>query len=612
MGRRMMVLMVLALAAPVRAQEEYRDGRIRYVEPGVMLQRAQEPGTEEALPNMPFLPGDRVWTDGSGRAEFQFADGSITRLDSRSKLDYLEHQEGRRGERIVLRIWSGGLYVRTRGNRDFPSFEIETPGGVVETEDRGVYRVDVESGETRLTVYDGVATLDSGGRRVSVDAGERTYASRGEEPESPRRFDREDIDDFARWDEDREDRQAWAGTSQRYLPEEVDPYAGELDSYGSWYYEAELGHVWRPYVGAGWRPYSDGRWIWTIYGWTWIPYEPWGWAAYHYGRWGYSPALGWYWIPGSAWGPAWVSWSFYGDYVGWCPLGYRDRPVILHEAGRRERATKGYAVPRGAAPADTATADETTASDAWTFVRKGDLAARDLARHRVAVRAEDLRNIRVIDSPRARLTRELKVADAAPAPRNIMTKPTLGDNVPELRSDPATTIPLPVPRRKAREEDRQDSIRFERQDDRHPTDIRSPRSSTPSETRPRPEREIRSAPHRDSYEPARTAPPAPIDHPTDSRTPRTADPPREREPQRMRDSSDRAPARPREPEREVLRPFFQPLSEPRSAAPRNEPRSTTPRSEPRQVAPPRHEPPRHAAPPPQPIAHERPKKEKEK
>jgi hypothetical protein len=33
-------------------------------------------------------------------------------------------------------------------------------------------------------------------------------------------------------------------------------------------------------------------------------------------------------------------------------------------------------------------------------------------------------------------------------PRNIQTRPTPGDTVPELRSDPATTIPFPVARRR--------------------------------------------------------------------------------------------------------------------------------------------------------------------
>jgi hypothetical protein len=56
-------LALMGLAVPGTAQEEYRHGRIRYLEPQVTLQRATETGAEEAVVNLPFLPGDRVWTD---------------------------------------------------------------------------------------------------------------------------------------------------------------------------------------------------------------------------------------------------------------------------------------------------------------------------------------------------------------------------------------------------------------------------------------------------------------------------------------------------------------------------------------------------------------------
>jgi uncharacterized membrane protein YgcG len=80
------------------------------------------------------------------------------------------------------------------------------------------------------------------------------------------------------------------------------------------------GQVWRPRVVAGWRPYYYGRWEWTNEGWFWVSDEPWGWAAYHYGRWAYDPYYGWVWVPGYEWSPAWVSWRFSGDAVGWAPL----------------------------------------------------------------------------------------------------------------------------------------------------------------------------------------------------------------------------------------------------------------------------------------------------
>ena len=136
MRQRTLMLTSLALAVtgfgatPATAQEEYRHGHIRHVEPGVTLQRATEASAEEAIANLPFLPGDRVWTDAAGRAGFQFPEGTVVRLDRGSKLDYSDHDESR-DERVVLRLWSGSLVLRAR-SPESAVFHIETPGGLVE------------------------------------------------------------------------------------------------------------------------------------------------------------------------------------------------------------------------------------------------------------------------------------------------------------------------------------------------------------------------------------------------------------------------------------------------------------------------------------------------
>ncbi len=98
-------------------------------------------------------------------------------------------------------------------------------------------------------------------------------------------------------------------------------FQNALSPYGEWIQTPDYGLVWRPAgVGAGWRPYSQGRWVWTAYGWTWVGAEPWAWAPYHYGRWVQIASLGWSWMPDYTWGPAWVSFRFGPSFVGWSPL----------------------------------------------------------------------------------------------------------------------------------------------------------------------------------------------------------------------------------------------------------------------------------------------------
>ncbi|MBN1223203.1 MAG: hypothetical protein JXB23_08125 [Candidatus Aminicenantes bacterium] len=117
---------------------------------------------------------------------------------------------------------------------------------------------------------------------------------------------------------------------EQYYEEEYPGYGAQMDTsyfydylspHGIWVYHRPHGYVWIPQsIGYGWRPYSNGRWVWTSYGWTWVSFYDWGWAPFHYGRWGWDVSLGWFWVPGTMWGPAWVTWRHGSSYIGWAPL----------------------------------------------------------------------------------------------------------------------------------------------------------------------------------------------------------------------------------------------------------------------------------------------------
>lgn len=97
-----------------------------------------------------------------------------------------------------------------------------------------------------------------------------------------------------------------------------------LSPYGDWVFVNDIGWCWRPTVASvhsDWAPYrSQGRWVYSDYGWYWDSYYTWGWAPFHYGRWARHASFGWVWRPGSNWGPAWVTWRYNDSYCGWAPL----------------------------------------------------------------------------------------------------------------------------------------------------------------------------------------------------------------------------------------------------------------------------------------------------
>jgi hypothetical protein len=143
-----------------------------------------------------------------------------------------------------------------------------------------------------------------------------------------------------------------------------------------------------------------------------------------------------------------------------------------------------------------------------------------------------------------------------------------------LRGDNQTTIPAPVLRRPR---PGADDIRYDR--GREAAQPQAPRAEPRDSTERRVEREA---------EPARD-------------TSRSRDAERAREIERAPQIERERPTPQRsEPDRDVLRRIFSPLSQPHASEPRTaEPRSAVPRSEPR-VSAPRNDPPRPApaAPPP--------------
>ncbi len=118
--------------------------------------------------------------------------------------------------------------------------------------------------------------------------------------------------------------QSYPGNPQEYGQgqyEDTSYFYDRLSPYGNWIDYNPYGYVWIPrHMRYGWRPYSDGRWVWTEYGWTWIADQEWGDIPFHYGRWGYDNQIGWFWVPGTVWGPAWVTWRSNDQYMGWAPL----------------------------------------------------------------------------------------------------------------------------------------------------------------------------------------------------------------------------------------------------------------------------------------------------
>ncbi len=319
------------LAQTATPSEGYYAGsfaRLNFVSGEVFVQRTADQGTVSAEVNLALVQGDKLGT-GAGQAEVQFGGRNYLRLDNNSKVEFVAlPTEGQ--NLIKIHVLEGSAYLRVGSLAGEKAIEVHSPDASFYILEEGLYRFNVDpNAQTEVLVHEG--SLEAAGEEgsVVVKAGESVTASDGRLLGEPAYFQAGD-DAFDQWNQSRDGLEAQRSTT-RYLPSDIEEYQEELDANGSWAYEQPYGYVWVPYgVGADWRPYMHGHWTWyPLCGWTWVSAEPWGWPVYHYGRWHWRGGLGWYWIPQHYWGPAWVHWWSDRDYVGWCPLSWYNRPVVV-------------------------------------------------------------------------------------------------------------------------------------------------------------------------------------------------------------------------------------------------------------------------------------------
>lgn len=346
-----------------------RVARISLIEGEVSHQRASAPGKDwyDATLNLPLDESDQLYSGPDGRAEIQLSGRNLVRIDRNTNLRFTQFNTGT--IQFALPVGTATFRVDSLDRRQFDIvdardtaandpvyFEVDTPVVAITFLQAGNYRVNVrDDGTTEFIVRRGQAEVYNQeigtitvkqGRRIVIDGRDANYfqIARLEEKDHWDRWnDRRDDELFARAD----------SRSVRYVPAAL-PGVYDLDAHGDWIETPEYGWVWSPrQVAADWAPYRAGDWRWHPgYGWTWIAQEPWGWVPYHYGRWAYHRSR-WCWVPrvivdvafGWRWRPHLVVffgwgggrynrgyrdgyWDGYRDgrgYLGWCPLGPRDR-----------------------------------------------------------------------------------------------------------------------------------------------------------------------------------------------------------------------------------------------------------------------------------------------
>lgn len=332
--RKIYIVLLISISLPVGgtiyAQAAYQEqtpiarlGRLSYVDGSVMIKKGDVDEYNSAMINMPIQPADQLQAYNGSRAEIEFDDGSRVRLWERSDLIVAELYSYPDSDAIKSRLalTDGSAYAAISTRNPHSVFILETQAMSLRALTDALVRVDVYSGGvTRIEVYSGEVEVAGGTRMVTLSSNQSTGVTPGMDPKPPQPL-RASADSFDRWNREREAYYTAGSKSAEYAPAEITVGLSDLDRYGTWIYDVEYGHVWRPNVQGNWRPYTRGYWhYYEPFGRTWVSTEVWGWVPYHYGSWSYVYRHGWVWVPGAMWGPAWVVWSNYGDYYTWVPV----------------------------------------------------------------------------------------------------------------------------------------------------------------------------------------------------------------------------------------------------------------------------------------------------
>ena len=293
------------------AYSQVRIVRLSYVEGDVRIDRGGNEGFIKAFANMPVVEGARLWTQGDGRAEAEFEDGSTIRITPDTMLDFNQLRLGGKGERLsTVALERGEAYfkIKKHGGDEF-ALSLNPLQEQLVAKKESHFRVAVDGEGVKIADFKGsLELIKPDGQHVEIGKNEslsldfndaqRYFLARGTISEP-----------LDSWDKERDQQATLTATSQSlgynaaYSTSMYSYGLQDLSQYGSYINAPGFGYMWRPYYeSAAWDPFQNGQWIWypRYNNYIFVSSYPWGWRPYHYGSWVNVPRVGWCWNPRGA------------------------------------------------------------------------------------------------------------------------------------------------------------------------------------------------------------------------------------------------------------------------------------------------------------------------
>ena len=303
---------LLFLAGPRLAAEESIYGHISFVDNGATVIRA-DGSEDQAVVNLPVMPGDTVATPAGGRCELQFDNGTVVRLDKDSRLrvsTVLAPSLTSDWKITTLELEKGQVYSLPQSYQ-WEMFQVVTANAAVSLKSRvrATIRLDADGGTSLFS--------DGGKFQLLYGASSRSLKKATVRSDRPlavtaghvlaQRVEKRDIE-FMAWNEyvDRHFADLHYGISKvppklKFGNSALTYWAEKWSSlFGEWIYDELFGYVWKPAddrFAFAERPFFFADFVRINGSLFLVPQQPWAWVPAHMGTWVWMKR-GWTWIPG--------------------------------------------------------------------------------------------------------------------------------------------------------------------------------------------------------------------------------------------------------------------------------------------------------------------------
>lgn len=340
------MMSVLLLAGRIYSEETPAFCYVSLVEENAYVKQGTSGEIKKAVVNFPLSPGDTLYTEGKGRCEVQFDNGTVMRLDRGSKLKINTLRADSlttRWKITTLELLAGRLFsMNNTYNREM--FQVVTPLAALKLSKDSTTTVSLEDKGTLIYVEKGKVGVLYGDEKKSLKK-EFVRADQGVmvTTDNDLAFTEKRPDaDFHMWNEyvNNNFKDLHYGISKvpkpiYNFPRFIVEFAQKWSSvYGEWVYNDLLGYVWRPYDETfkfiDKRPFFYANYVQIKDELYVVPQQPWGWVPAHLGTWVWMKKNGWVWIPGTAFTPGMYNVNWLWDMMN----GYRSQFFWMVYGGR--------------------------------------------------------------------------------------------------------------------------------------------------------------------------------------------------------------------------------------------------------------------------------------